>query len=133
MMTDQLKTAARKHATLATLAILGGAIAAAIWAGGDHGLAVGVAGFYAVCCVALFVWSRGDGDVAAILRLSGDERQTMLDLRATAATGVATIVFCLGGAIVNLARGGSGNPWTLICAVAGFVYISALAWSRRHH
>ena len=132
-MTDQLKTAARKHATLATLAILGGAIAAAIWAGGDHGWAVGVASFYAVCCVALFVWSRGDGDVAAIVRLSGDERQTMLDLRATAATGVVTILFSLGGAIINLARGGSGGPWTLICTVAGFAYITALAWSRRHH
>lgn len=133
MMSEQMKTAARKHATLATLAILGSAIAAAIWAGGDHGWAVGVAAFYLVCCVALFVWSRGDGDVAAILRLSGDERQTMLDLRATAATGLVTIVFCLGGAIVDLARGGSGNPWTLICTVAGFAYISALGWSRHRH
>ncbi len=133
MMTEHIKTAARKHAALATFAILGGAVAAAIWAGGDHGWAVGVAGFYALCCIALVVWSRGDGDVAAILRLSGDERQTMLDLRATAVTGVATILFCLGGAIVNLARGGSGNPWTSICAVAGLAYMAALAWIRRHH
>jgi hypothetical protein len=45
--------------------------------------------------------------------------------------GLVTIVFCLGGAIVNLAAGGTGNPWTLICAVAGLSYVVAVGVFQR--
>jgi hypothetical protein len=55
----------------------------------------------------------------------------MIDLRATAIAGLATLAFCLGGAIIDLARGGTGNPWALICAVGGLAYIVAVAILRR--
>lgn len=117
----------RSWATTATLAIGGGAITVASWIGGQHGLAIGLAVFYAVGCVASYLWSRGHGDVPAIMRLSGDERQKLIDIRATAFAGLVTLLFCLAGAVVDLARGGTGNPWALICGVGGASYALAVA------
>jgi hypothetical protein len=90
-----------------------------------------LAGFYVISCLVSYLWSRGSGDFAAIIGLSGDERQKMMDTRATAIVGLATLGFCLAGAIVDLARGGSGKPWAAICAVGGISYVVALAVLRR--
>lgn len=122
---------ARRWATTGTLAVLGAAVTLATWAGGEPYLALMLGGFYVLCCAVAYLWSRGSGDVAAIIRLSGDERQRQIDMRATAFAGMAALLFCLGGAIVDLARGGSGNPWALICAVGGLSYVVALAVLRR--
>src|SRR6478609_4732476 len=92
--------------TTTVLAVFGGAITLAAWIGGDHGLAVALGIFYLVCCGAAYLWARGRGDVAAIMRLTGDERQRLVDVKATAFAGLVVIVFCLAGAIVDLARGG---------------------------
>jgi len=72
------------------LAVFGAAITAASWVGGDHWLAVGLGIFYVVGSVAFYLWSCGHGDVAAILRLSGDERQRLIDTRASAVAGLVT-------------------------------------------
>jgi hypothetical protein len=125
-MQTQTQTA-RRWASTALLAILGAAITAASWIGGEHSLALILGIFYVVCCAATYLWSRGGGDVAAILRLEGDERQRLMDTRATAMAGIATLAFCLAGVVVDLARGGTGNPWALICAVGGVSYTVALA------
>lgn len=117
---------ARRWASTALLAVLGAAITLASWIGGEHSLAVALGVFYIVCCAASYLWSRGSGDMAAILRLEGDERQRLIDTRATAAAGLATLGFCLIGVVVDLARGGTGNPWALICAVGGVSYTVAL-------
>src|SRR3954466_8659950 len=85
----------RPWATTAVLAIFGGAITVASWVGGEHGLAVGLGIFYVVGCLASYLWSRGRGDIAAIMRLSGDERQRSLDIKASAFAGLATLLFCL--------------------------------------
>jgi hypothetical protein len=122
---------ARRWATTATLAAGGAAVTLAAWVGGEPYLAVALAVIYVVCCGVAFLWSRGSGDVAALIRLTGDERQRLIDLRATAVAGLATLAFCLGGAIVDLARGGTGNPWALICAIGGLAYVVALAVLRR--
>lgn len=123
--------ATRRLASTAILGVLGGAIAIATWVGGEPYLAIMLGIFYVVCCAAAYVWSRGGGDVAAILRLDGDERQRLIDIRATALAGLATLMFCVGGVIVDLARGGTGNPWALICAVGGISYTVALAVLRK--
>jgi hypothetical protein len=99
----------------------------ASWVGGEHSLAIMLGIFYAVACVGSYLWTRGHGDVAAIMRLSGDERQRLIDVRATAIAGMITLAFCVGGAIVDLARGGTGNPWALICAVGGASYALTVA------
>lgn len=62
-----------------------------MWVGGDHGLAVGLAIFYVVMAGVAYVWSRGDGDVAALL----------IDVRATAASGAALAAASLVGAVAE--------------------------------
>lgn len=119
--------AGRTWVTIGLLGLLGGGVTAATWVGGEHSLAIMLGAFYLVCCLASYLWSRGRGDVAAMIRLSSDERQRLIDTRATAVAGLVTLAFCVGGAIVNLARGGTGNPWALICSVGGASYAAALA------
>jgi hypothetical protein len=55
-----------------------------------------------------------------------DERIVGIDLRATAATGLALILAVLAGAVVELARGHSGAPYTWLAAVGGLVYLGAV-------
>ena len=60
-----------RGATAAVLVVGGGAVAVACWVGGDHGLAIGLAVFYALAAVVAFLWSGGKGDIAAIMRIGG--------------------------------------------------------------
>jgi hypothetical protein len=59
-----------------------------------------------------------------------DERIVSIDLRATAAAGLALILAVLGGAVVELARGHSGAPYTWLAALAGVVYLGAVVMLR---
>ncbi|MEY2460933.1 MAG: hypothetical protein QOG30_2763 [Acidimicrobiaceae bacterium] len=115
-----------RTATAAVLAIGGGAVAAASWAGGDHGLAVGLVVFYAVAAVIAFAWSGGRGDVAAIMRVGGDERQRSLDRDATAITGIAMSLAAIAGAVVETARSLDPGPYGVMCAVGGITYCVSL-------
>lgn len=110
------------------LVALGVAVAAAGWLGGG-GLwaAVAVAAAFVVVAVSVVVWSgRSDADVAALLGGVGDERQRMLDTRATAVAGLVMGLFCLVLAVVTLARG-EDNPWLVVCLVGAIAYAAALA------
>ncbi len=60
---------------------------------------------------------RGDGR---------DERFAMLDLQATALTGLALIVAVIVAFIVEVARGHSGEPYDWLGAIAGLAYIAAV-------
>jgi hypothetical protein len=86
-MTAKTSTTARTHATTGMLAVLGAAITGATWVGGEHGLAIALAGLDVLSFAGSCLWSRGTGNVAAIIRLSGDERQRLIDIRATATAG----------------------------------------------
>ncbi len=66
-------------------------------------------------------------------RVQGDERQKVIDLRATEWAAGTVLVFCWGGLMVDMARGGTGSPWSLILAVAAASYSVALAVIRRRH
>ena len=122
---------ARRGATAAVLLVGGGAIAAATWVGGDHGLAVGLVVFYVVAGAIAYLWAGGDGDVAAMMRVDGDERQRGIDRDAVAVTGMVLILFALGGTIVQTARSLDPGPWSLMCTVAGVTYCIALFVLRR--
>ena len=111
--------------------MFGGAVAAATWASGDHGLAIGLVIFYAVASVIAYIWSGGSGDVAAIMRVAGDERQKRIDMLATYWAGVAATMFSLVAAIVQTARGEDAYPYVLVCGVGGLAYVVALAVVRR--
>jgi hypothetical protein len=121
-------TAGHRGATAAVLLVGGGGLAAATWLGGEHGLALGLVAFYAVAAVVAFVWSGRDGDVAAIMRVGGDERQRRLDLDATAYAGLAMAVAAIIGAIVSAARNhGDIGQYGVICVVGGVSYVVSLA------
>ena len=110
------------------LVVLGGAVAAAGWIGGG-GLWAAVALFAAFVVAAVWVFvasGRSDTDVAALLGGVGDERQRMIDTRATAIAGLVMGLFCLVLALVTLARG-EDNPWLVVCLVGAVSYAAALA------
>jgi hypothetical protein len=115
----------------AVLLVAGSALAVGVWLSGDHGFAVGLGVFYVLCALGCYAWSAGSGDVAAIMRAGGDERQRMMDRHATLIAGVAVLLCCFVGAVVDLAGGGDGKPYAGLLAVAGGTYVVALAWIKR--
>ena len=125
--------AGHRGATVAVLVVGGGGIAAATWVGGDHGLAIGLVGFYAVAAVVAYIWSGRDSDVGSIMRVGGDERQRRLDRDATALSGLAMAAAAIVGAIVSAARNhGDIGGYGLICFVGGVTYaLSLLVLKRR--
>ena len=116
----------RRVPSTAVLVVVGGAIAAATWVSGEHGFAVALAIFYAVAAAGAYLWSGGNGDVAAIMRVDGDERQRQMDREATAWAGVVMGTFAIGGTIVQLFRGEDAGPYSLVCAAGGVSYVVAL-------
>jgi len=124
-MTQTTRTGHR-GATVAVLAVGGGAVAAGTWLGGSHGLAVGLVAFYALASVIAYVWAGGRGDVAAILRAGGDERQRTIDRDATSITGLAMVLAAITGAVVETARHGNPGAYGLMCVVGGLAYVAGL-------
>ncbi len=124
------QTSKNGHRWISAVVLLvgGGAVAIAAWVGGQPGVAVFLVAAYIVFAAIAFVWSGGRGDVAAIMRGGGDERQAAIDLRAGALAAHVTAVFAVVGAIVSMARTG-GNPgaYGVICMVFGISYGLALA------
>ena len=59
-----------------------------------------------------------------------DERIASMDLRATAVTAVVMILVSLGGFVIEVARGHSGQPYDFLAAVGGVTYIASLVWFR---
>jgi hypothetical protein len=94
---------------------------------GQPGLALGLVVFYAVAAAVAYLWSGGRGDVAAILRAGGDERQRSIDVQATAVSGLAMALAAVIGAIVETARGNDIGAYGVIAAVGGVAYVAALA------
>jgi hypothetical protein len=130
-MTNAILTGHR-GATVAVLVVGGGGVAAATWVGGDHGLAVGLIVFYAVAAVAAYIWSGREGDVSAIMRAGGDERQRRLDRDATAVAGLAMSAAAIIGAIVSAARNhGDIGGYGVICVVGGVSYVVSLLVLKR--
>ena len=121
------QTAGRRRASMLAYVALGGAIAVAAWIGGSWPLAVVLGVFYVVTGGILYWWAGRHGDVAALLRASGDERQRMLDLRVTAFSGLAMAAFAIAGTIVQLARGEDANPYAWVCFVGGVSYAIGIA------
>ena len=61
-----------------------------------------------------------------------DERWSMIDLHATALTGIVLITVIIGAFLVEIARGEDGQPWSLLGAVGGLAYaISVLVLRSR--
>lgn len=55
-----------------------------------------------------------------------DERIVAIDQRAIAGAAMVLVLVLIGGAIVELARGHSGEPYTWLAAVFGLTYLATL-------
>jgi hypothetical protein len=114
------------------LVVGGGALAIATWVRGDHGFAIGLVAFYAVTAGIAYLWSGGKGDVAAIMRAGGDERQRGIDHDATAITGLVMTLAALVGVVVQTARGADPGGYGVMCVVGGLTYtVSLIAFRLR--
>ena len=128
MMAQSSRRNGHRGASAAVLLVGGGAVAIAAWIGGQPEVAAVLFGAYVVFAVIAFLWSGRGGDIAAIMRGGGDERQRTIDLRAGAVAATATALFSIGGAIVNMARtGGDPGAYGIVCVVFGISYGAALA------
>jgi len=75
---------------------------------------------------AVFAFGRRSETIQGIGGPGRDERWAMIDLRATAITGVVIIVFVLGAWLYQVANGEDGSPYALIGAVGGLAYVIAV-------
>jgi len=128
----KVRTRTTHRARVAAVLVAAGiALTAAMWSHGQVGLAVATGVFYAVAATVSFLWAGGSGDVAAIMRAEGDERQRAIDVEATAVTGLVLIVAIVVGGVVELFRTGSMGQYGLMGALAGTTYAVSLAVLRR--
>ena len=97
----------------------------AFWAGGS--LAYGLFGLAVMVAFSLLLLvARRHSETVRGLLDHRDERITAIDLRATAVTALAMICVVLVAFIVEIARGQSGWPYSMIGAVGGVAYLVAV-------
>jgi hypothetical protein len=97
--------------------------------GGQPVPGVAALGVMVVFSVGLVLLGRRSETVDGLLSRR-DERIASMDLRATAVTAVVMILVSLGGFIVEVARGHSGQPYDFLAAAGGVTYIGSLVWFR---
>lgn len=76
----------------------------------------------------ILLWSIGGSatDAGRIVRSAADVRRGGIDLRAGATAGLVLCATCLAAGVVAIARGGTGAPWTTLCAVFTIAYAMVL-------
>jgi len=102
---------------------------ASSWLGGHPGLGIVSFGIMVVFSAVLVLAGRRSETVRGLLDRR-DERLSAIDMRATAASGLVLILVVIGAAVVELARGHSGAPYTWLGAVAGLAYLVAIVVQR---
>ena len=105
--------------------IMGVVYLVAFWAGGS--LAYGLFGLAVMVAFSLLLLvARRHSETVRGLLDHRDERITAIDLRATAVTALAMISVVLVAFVVEIARGQSGWPYSMIGAVGGVAYLVAV-------
>lgn len=108
---------------------LGLVMLAVSWLGGHPG--EGAVSFGVMAVFGLFVLAAGRSETIRGLRGDGrDERFAQIDLKATAASGLAVIVALIVAWLVATARGQSGSPYDWLLAIGGLAYLLAVAGLR---
>ena len=104
---------------------LGIVVFAAQWIGGDPGS--GLVSFGIMAGFGALILLGGRSETIRGLRGDGrDERFRMIDIHATAVTGLAVILAIIIAFLVELAKGKSGSPYGWLGAVAGLTYLAAV-------
>jgi hypothetical protein len=109
---------------------LGLIMLAAFWIGdkpGDGLVALGIM----AAVGALFLFGRRSETLQGLGGPGRDERWAMIDLHATALTGLVLIAVIIGAWLVEIARGEDGSPYAALGAVGGLAYIVIVAVLRR--
>jgi Na+/melibiose symporter-like transporter len=120
--------------TPAIMLVGGVALTLAATFGGGHFMRSALVSGLVITVVAtgaFVVIGRTRGDLGALVASAPDERQRGIDLRATAAAGLALAVILVVGSIVSLAQGHSGQPWVDLAAAFGVIYVIFLVIFRR--
>ncbi len=117
-----------KWAIALTSVIIGLAMLIAAAIGGHPGQG---AGMLAVMIAFGLLFVVGGRSETIRLMREPDERWRIIDVRATAITGVVLILVIGAAALVELARGHENSPYEPLAAVAGVTYLAALLWQRR--
>ena len=113
----------------AVAALIGVAYLIAGLASGDIWFGVGgLAVMLAVALVMVAVHRRSE-TVRGLLDRR-DERINQIDLSSTAFAGAVLIAVVLGAFVVEVARGGDGQPYANLGAVAGVAYVFGVVYNR---
>jgi len=108
----------------------GSALAGAAYAGNMIGLSEGLAIAAIVGAAAIAVVGRSGSDVGAVLRAAGDERQSVLDVRARGIAALLVFLFCAAQAARWYANGHGrlAQPYLIVCIVEIAGYVASLLW-----
>ena len=109
---------------------LGAVMFAAFAIGGDPGSGAISFGIMALLG-GVFLFGRRSETLQGLGGPGRDERWALIDVTATALTGLVLILVVLGAWLFEIANGRSGNPYGWLAAVAGITYILAVAFLRR--
>lgn len=112
--------------------ILGGVLGAAAAVSGRPALGLAMLGIIVGATLLLVFGSRVSDTVALLGDDIHEERHVQLHRRAALSTLNVLAAVIVGGLVVDLARGGDGDPWSFLGFVTGVVYVgSLLILSRR--
>jgi hypothetical protein len=109
---------------------LGALMFGAFAIGGDAG--EGAISFGVMALVAaLFLFGGRSETLQGLGGPGRDERWAMIDLRATALSGIVTITVSIGAFLYAIADGRDGSPYSQLGAVAGVAYVLGVLLLRR--
>ncbi len=116
----------KRFASAATFVVLGAALSTAVWIEGNHDFALIMGVCYLVVAGIAFIASGGSGDIAAIMRVEGDERQRGIDHEATRFAAYAMAGLALVGTVVQTASGHDPSGFAMVLTAGGASYSVAL-------
>lgn len=128
-MSRSVKQALCFWSTPAVAALLGGGYFAAELAAGDVTGGVVLLVFSVLIGAAFALAGRRSETIRGLMDRR-DERIVGIDLRATAVTGTLLTLAILIGAMVEVARGHSGAPYTWLAVVGAVGYVGAVIVGR---
>jgi hypothetical protein len=101
------------------------------WASGDLGGGLVSLAIMVGLAAVLVAFSGRSALVEVMRNPQADERSAMLDLRATAFSGLVLILVVIGAVVYELARGQNPSPYAQLGAIAGIAYLVALIGLQR--